>query len=66
MRRLKLYSVLFAGVFALSTSAIWVRVAGAPAEVTAFYRLFLTAAALLPFFLLRRNCRQEAARLSRQ
>ena len=66
MRRLKLYSVLFAGVFALSTSAIWVRVAGAPAEVTAFYRLFLTAVALLPFFLLRRNCRQEAARLSRQ
>ena len=41
MRRLKLYSVLFAGVFALSTSAIWVRVAGAPAEVTAFYRLHI-------------------------
>lgn len=59
MKNVRVYLILFAGVFALSTSAIWVRVAGAPSGVTAFYRLFLTAAMLLPFFLGSKACRKE-------
>ncbi|MED1013669.1 EamA family transporter, partial [Bacillus mycoides] len=33
------YFILFFGVFALSTSAIFVKIADAPAAITAFYRL---------------------------
>lgn len=65
MNRFKTYFILFGGVFALSTSAIWVRLAAAPSGVTAFYRLALTAAVLLPFFLLSRNCRAEVRALTR-
>lgn len=65
MDQLKTYAILFAGVFALSTSAIWVRLAGAPSAVTAFYRLFITTAVLAPFFLLSRTCREEAKGLRR-
>ena len=50
MNKIKTYLILFGGVFALSTSAIWVRVAAAPSGVTAFYRLSLTAAVLFPSF----------------
>ena len=50
---LKTYLILFGGVFALSTSAIFVKLADAPSGVTAFYRLFLAALALLPFLLFR-------------
>lgn len=35
---LKTYLILFGGVFALSTSAIFVKIADAPSSVTAFYR----------------------------
>lgn len=55
MNNIKTYLILFGGVFALSTSAIWVRVAAAPSSVTAFYRLAITAAAMLPFFLLSKS-----------
>ena len=65
MNQLKTYAILFAGVFALSTSAIWVRLAGAPSAVTAFYRLFITTAVLAPFFLFSRTCREEAKGLRR-
>ena len=65
MNNLRTYLILFGGVFALSTSAIWVRLAGAPSGVTAFYRLAITAAALLPFFLLSKSCRQEVKALRR-
>lgn len=65
MNNIKTYLILFGGVFALSTSAIWVRVAGAPSGVTAFYRLLITALVLLPFFLCSRQCRAEARSLSR-
>lgn len=64
MNNMKTYLILFGGVFALSTSAIWVRVAGAPSGVTAFFRLAITAAALLPFFLLSKGCRQEVKALT--
>lgn len=65
MKNLRTYLILFGGVFALSTSAIWVRLAGAPSGVTAFYRLGITAAVLLPFFLLSKSCRAEVKALRR-
>lgn len=65
MNKIKTYLILFGGVFALSTSAIWVRLAGAPSGVTAFYRLGITAAVLLPFLLLRKSCRAEVNALRR-
>ena len=60
----KTYLILFAGVFALSTSAIFVKTAQAPSSVTAFYRLFLAAVVLLPFLICRRENRQEIKRIS--
>lgn len=65
MNNIKTYLILFGGVFALSTSAIWVRIAGAPSGVTAFYRLIITAVVLLPCFLCSGSCRAEAGKLSR-
>lgn len=65
MNKIKTYLILFGGVFALSTSAIWVRVAAAPSGVTAFYRLAITAMALLPFFLLSRKTQAEVRALRR-
>ena len=65
MNKIKTYLILFGGVFALSTSAIWVRLAGAPSGVTAFYRLAITAVVLLPFFLLSKGCREEVKALRR-
>ena len=64
MNNIKTYLILFGGVFALSTSAIWVRLAGAPSGVTAFYRLAITAVVLLPFFLRSGHCRAETRNLS--
>ena len=55
----KTYLILFCGVFALSTSAVFVKIAQAPSAVTAFYRLLIAAAVLAPLFLLRPQCRSE-------
>lgn len=59
----KTYLVLFAGVFALSTSAIFVRLAEAPSSTVAFYRLLIAALALSPALLLGRAHRREVARI---
>lgn len=56
---LKTYLILFAGVFALSTSAIFVKTAAAPSSVTALYRLFFAGAVLFPFFLFRKDSHAE-------
>ena len=56
---LKTYLILFIGVFALSTSAIFVKIADAPAPIIAFYRLLTAGVVLLPFFLCSRSCRSE-------
>lgn len=58
--------ILFGGVFALSTSAIFVRIADAPSGVIAFYRLFLAGVTLLPVFLLRRESRAELGTIGRK
>ncbi len=56
-RQIRSYAVLMLGVAALSTSAIFVKLADAPSSVTAFYRLLFTALALAPFLLLDREKR---------
>lgn len=50
MYSMKTYIILFCGVFALSTSAIFVKIADAPSSVIAFYRLLI--AGLILFTLL--------------
>lgn len=64
--KLKTYLILFVGVFALSTSAIFVRSADAPSSVIAFYRLGLAALTLMPFFLFRRESRAEVGTIRRK
>lgn len=63
---IKTYGILFLGVLALSTSAIFVKLADAPSAVIAFYRLLLAALVLLPFLLLNQNARRELTGLTRQ
>lgn len=55
----KTYLILFGGVFALSTSAIFAKIAVAPSSVMAFYRLLIAAIVLTPFFLFRQKKRSE-------
>lgn len=57
--RVKSYLALIPGVIALSTSAIFVKLAQAPSSVTAFYRLFLTALVLTPFLLFDQKNRSQ-------
>ncbi|MBE5794046.1 MAG: DMT family transporter [Clostridiales bacterium] len=59
----KTYLILFAGVFALSTSAIFVKLAKAPSSVVAFYRLLLAALILLPFLVFSQKRRTEVRQL---
>lgn len=61
----KTYLILFSGVFALSTSAIFVKLASAPSGVIAFYRLFLAAVTLLPFLLIRKADRTQMKTLTK-
>ena len=61
--RSKTYLILFGGVFALSTSAIFVKSADAPSSVIAFYRLLFAAVILLPFFIFRKEPRTELKKL---
>ncbi|OZI10306.1 EamA family transporter [Bacillaceae bacterium SAS-127] len=60
------YVALFFGVFALSTSAIFVKLADAPAAITAFYRLFFATLILLLFLLMNKENRQELRSLSKK
>ena len=63
---LKNYLILFAGVFALSTSAIWVKIAQAPSAVIALYRLLFAAIVLLPFLLLNKERVAEVKTMTRR
>lgn len=60
------YIMLFFGVFALSTSAIFVKLADAPAAITAFYRMFFAAVMLLPILVVNKNNRNELFSLSKK
>lgn len=55
----KVYGILFFGVLALSSSAIFVRLAQAPSGTLAFYRMLLTAVCILPLLMGSRRERQE-------
>ncbi|NWK69855.1 DMT family transporter [Bacillus paramycoides] len=60
------YFILFFGVFALSTSAIFVKLADAPAAIIAFYRLLFAALILLPLLLFNKNNRNELKTLTKK
>ncbi|TQR42628.1 DMT family transporter [Paenibacillus popilliae] len=60
------YATLFLGVLALSTSAIFVKLADAPAGITAFYRMFFSAVMLLPFLLANKESMREIRSLSKK
>lgn len=60
------YFSLILGVFALSTSAIFVKLADAPSSITAFYRLFFAALILLPLLLFKKENRQALLSLSKK
>lgn len=60
------YMALFFAVFALSTSAIFVKLADSPPAITAFYRLFFATLILLPFLLGNKNQRLELVHLTRK
>ncbi|WP_407308971.1 DMT family transporter [Desulfosporosinus sp. SB140] len=60
------YGSLILGVFALSTSAIFVKLADAPSSITAFYRLFFAVLILLPLLVFKRENRQALFSLSKK
>ncbi|MGE7623419.1 DMT family transporter [Viridibacillus sp. NPDC096237] len=60
------YIALFFAVFALSTSAIFVKLADAPPAITAFYRLFFAMLLLLPFLIGKKSNRQELVGLTKK
>ncbi len=60
------YLTLFLGVLALSTSAIFVKLAAAPSAITAFYRLLFALLLLLPLLLLNKAYWQDLQSLSRR
>lgn len=62
----KTYLILFGGVFALSTSAIFVKIADAPSAIIAFYRLLIAGAVLVPFCLLSSKSRFEITAFQRR
>ena len=62
----KVCAILFGGVFALSVSAIFVKLAEAPSSVIAFYRLLLAALVLLPFLLGSSARRKEVLQIRRK
>ena len=66
MTNIKTYLILFGGVFALSTSAIFVKIAQAPSAVIAFYRLLIAGLILFPFLLLRSESRADAKALTKK
>lgn len=58
------FIILFFAVFFLSTSAIFVRIANAPASITAFYRLLFTTLVLMPTLILKKENRNELKKLN--
>ena len=62
MSALHIYSALTCGVFMLSTSAIFARLADASPVIIAFYRLLFASCALWPAVLIGRSTRGELSR----
>lgn len=66
MKNIITYAALLFGVFALSTSAIFVKLAQAQSAITAFYRLLFALLILVPFVLLHKDRRRELFQLSKR
>ncbi|TDM12484.1 DMT family transporter [Macrococcus bovicus] len=62
----KQFILLILGVLFLSSSAIFVKLAAAPPEVTAFYRMLFSTAMLLPFALGDHRIREEISSFNRK
>ncbi|MCY6485499.1 DMT family transporter [Clostridium aestuarii] len=65
-RSFSLYLFLFIGVFALSTSAIFVKLSSAPAPIIATYRMMFSTFLLLPMLFLQKGTFQEIQNLTRK
>lgn len=65
-RTFSLYSILFAGVIALSTSAIFVKLSSAPAPITATYRMLFSTLFIVPTLLFRKDAVKEIQSLTRK
>lgn len=63
-RILNPYFALFVGVVAVSASAIFVKLADAPAAVTAFYRMFFSVLIMAPLFFIK--YRTELSKISKK
>ncbi len=66
MKQLSRYFALLIGVLAISTSAIFVKLAAAPSSITAFYRLFFALCFVAPTVLFQKNRRLELLQLSKK
>lgn len=64
--KIGLYLALLFGVFSLSTSAIFVRLANAPSAITGFFRLLFATLILLPFLLANKQNRRLLLSLSKK
>nr|WP_072986046.1 DMT family transporter [Clostridium cavendishii] len=66
MYNFKKYLILIIAVFAVSSSAIFVKLAQAPSIIIAFYRLFFTTLIFLPFLILNKKYIKELKELSKK
>jgi drug/metabolite transporter (DMT)-like permease len=65
-RTFSFYLLLFIGVFALSTSAIFVKLSSAPAPIIATYRMMFSTFLLLPVLFLRKETFKEIQNLTKK
>lgn len=65
-RTFSVYLLLFIGVFALSASAIFVKLSSAPAPIIAAYRMVFSTLLLLPILFLRKGTFKEIQSLTKK
>jgi drug/metabolite transporter (DMT)-like permease len=65
-RTFSLYLILFIGVLAISTSAIFVKLSSAPAPIVATYRMMFSTILLLPALFFRKDTIYEIMNLSKK
>ncbi len=65
-RTIYIYLILFIGVLAISTSAIFVKLSSAPAPIVATYRMMFSTLLLLPALLFNKDITHELINLSKK
>jgi drug/metabolite transporter (DMT)-like permease len=65
-RTFSLYLILFIGILAISTSAIFVKLSSAPAPIVATYRMMFSTILLLPALFFRKDTIYEIMNLSKK